>query len=129
MKPSQPDQAIPRRRWPAFLRFVTQDACGLPVVVQQPADPTTEATTVPRPLESIDYYDDTDEIVVATAPIPADARAGGGAESDRIRIPRPHAVLADDVGACPATILIHSRQVPPTVILFEHASPTAPGTP
>lgn len=129
MNLSQPDRTISRHRWPAFFRLVTKDACGTPVVVQQPADPGTGAEAVPRLLESIGYHGDTDEIVVATTSIPPDDRPGPGDEPARIRIPRPHAVLADDAEACPGTILIHSGEVPPTVVLFDHGPPTASATP
>ncbi len=129
MNLSQPDRTIPRHRRPASFRSVTREAGGTPVVVQQPADPATEAEAVPRLLESIGYLDDTDEDRDRDRPDPPDIGAGPRLEPARIRIPRSHAVLADDTEACPETILIHSGEVPPTVVVFDHGPPTAPGTP
>lgn len=128
---SQPDRTVPRDRWPAFFRFVTQDACGTPIVVQQPADPGADTTAAPRLLDSIGYRDDVDEVVVVASRVTSGAATGGatGPRTTRIRMPRPQTVLADDTQACPRSILILSAQVPPTIILFDRATATQSGTP
>ncbi|MQB01917.1 MAG: hypothetical protein GEU78_16865 [Actinobacteria bacterium] len=111
---ARPDTKIPRKRWIEYFQRISDQACGTPTIVDEPAKPAAEAGVTPLPLRRIDYLAAADEVAITVGDEDA-----ATPETSFKRLPHPVAVWVDAAEpACPHLIVIRSAAVPTVMILL-----------